>query len=385
MEKKKSGKKKKIIILVIIAALIGGGAYWIHQKKAAEAAANVEYQSYTPLEKTDVLQEVKTSGKIQSTVSKNITAAADGKIMKVFVEEGDRVTKGQTLAILDSSAIVKQITTAQKTREADLKSAKTARDTAKNDYETAKLNYSVGDIAKQDLIKAKNAYNDAITAYNDKVSDDSSLSALQTQLDNCTIKATVSGTITAMNATVGNNSSGSMFTIENPGSLKIVVTVNEYDINSIKQGQRAIVKTEMTSDQEFKGRVTKVAEAAIKSSDGTTATTGKAQFQVEIKILNPTEQVKIGGNARADIVLSGKRNVLAVTSDCLSSDKDGNSIVFTYKKSGDKYIAKAIKVETGVSNDIYVQVSGDGLKEGMNILNNASALKDGQEVVLGTE
>ena len=227
MEKKKSGKKKKIIILVIIAALIGGGAYWIHQKKAAEAAANVEYQSYTPLEKTDVLQEVKTSGKIQSTVSKNITAAADGKIMKVFVEEGDRVTKGQTLAILDSSAIVKQITTAQKTREADLKSAKTARDTAKNDYETAKLNYSVGDIAKQDLIKAKNAYNDAITAYNDKVSDDSSLSALQTQLDNCTIKATVSGTITAMNATVGNNSSGSMFTIENPGSLKIVVTVNE--------------------------------------------------------------------------------------------------------------------------------------------------------------
>jgi|GEM_PF-1733110 len=382
---KKKSKKKKIIVIVVIAAVAVGAGLYIHHRNVIKAEANADVQTYSALEQTDVLKEIKTSGKIQSTMSKNITAAADGKIMKVYAKEGDEVTKGQTLAVLDTSAIQKQLTAAKKTRSSDLASAKSERDTAKNDYAIAKLNYSVGDISKQDLLKAKNSYITASTTYREKLNDDSSISTLEDQLANCTIKATASGTITSANATVGSTSSGSLFTIEKPHSLKIVVSINEYDINSVKVGQKAVIKTEMTNDDEFNGVVTSVAPAATKNSDGSTATSGKAEFKVQIKVKNPSDEIKIGGNARASIIMGGKRNVLAVTTDSLSTDKNGKDIVFTYKKSGSKYYARAIKVTTGVSNDLYTQVSGSGLSEGMDILNNASSLKDGQEINLGSK
>jgi len=378
-------KKKKTIVLIVIAALIVSAGFYFHHRSAVNAAANAKVQSYSELQRTDVLKEIKTSGKIQSTLSNNITAATDGKIMKVFVKAGDHVTKGETLAVLDSAAIQKQLAAAEKTRKQDITAARTERDTAKNDYAIARLNYSVGDISKQDLLKAKTAYVTAKTAYTQKISDDSATSALRDQLANCTIKATASGTITSMNATVGATSSGSMFTIEDPGSLKIVVNVNEYDINSVKPGENAIIKTEMTDDEEFHGKVSKVATAAVKNSDGSTATSGKAEFAVEIKISDSTDKVRIGGNARASIVLGGKRDVLAVTSDSLTRNDSGDEIIYTYRKSGSKYYAKAIKVKSGVSNDLYVQVSGRGLKEGLPVLNGADSLKDGQEINLETK
>ena len=102
--------------------------------------------------------------------------------MKVYVKEGDDVTKGQTLAVLDSSSIKKQLTEAQKTRKSEIESAKSERDTAKSDYAIAKLNYNVGDISKQDLLKAKTAYLTANTAYREKLSDNSSTSSLEDQL-----------------------------------------------------------------------------------------------------------------------------------------------------------------------------------------------------------
>ena len=187
------------------------------------------------------------------------------------------------------------------------------------------------------------------------------------------------------NAEVGNTSSGVMFTIENTQELKIFVKVNEYDINSIKIGQEAVIKTEMTDETEFKGTVLRVAQTAIKTEDGKTETEGKAQFGVEIQILSPTAKVRIGGNARASIILGGKKNVLAVTQDSLSMDEEGNDIIFTAEKKGDKYYAKAVKVKVGVMNDVYTQVSGKDLKEGMNILNNAAEITDGQELVLEQE
>ena len=79
-------------------------------------------------------------------------------------------------------------------------------------------------------------------------------------------------------ATVGATSAGALFTVEDTDDLMLQAMINEYDINSIKVGQVAVIKTEMTDDVEIKGKVTKVALAAEKTAEGTTATTGKVQI-----------------------------------------------------------------------------------------------------------
>ena len=375
MEKKVS-KKKKIIIAVIVVIVIAAVAVYFLRPKEED---NMEVNQYTPLEKTDVIKEVKTSGKIVSMDSHNVTAVTDGKIIAVNVKEGDVVSKGQTLAVLDSSSASREMSDAQKTFGQELKQAKVEMDNAKSDYQIAKFNYDTGDIAKIDLDKARKTYEAAQTAYKNKKSS-LDLSKFKKQISDCTVTAPSTGTITLRNAEVGNNSSGVMFTIENTQRLKIFVKVNEYDINSIKVGQEAVVKTEMTDETEFKGRVLRVTPTAIKSEDGKTQTDGKAQFGVEIQILNPTSKVRIGGNARASIILGGERNVLAVTQDSLSMDKDGNDIIFTVEKKDGQYYAKAVKVKVGVMNDVYSQISGKELKEGMKVLNNAMDVTDGQKL-----
>jgi RND family efflux transporter, MFP subunit len=377
---KKMSKKKRVLITLLAVAVLAGAGYYAHSRAAA--ADNVASYSTSTLERTDVLHEVKTSGKIESTLSQNITASGEGKIMKVYAKEGDKVTKGEALAQLDTSAVDKQIADANRAHSQEVKAARSAMDTAQSDYDAAKMNYKVGDISRLDLNKARTALIAARSDYREKTSDNSSVSTLENQRDACTIRATASGTVTSANATVGATTSGSLFTIENPKSLKISVKVNEYDVNSVKPGQTAIVKTEMTGSREFRGKVTHVSTTAVKSDDGKTETSGKAQFAVAIRILNPTEKVRIGGNARASIVLGGRRNVLAVTVDSITTDDNGDKVVFTYTGSGDNIRAKAIKVETGVTNDIYQAVTGDGLKEGMEIINNADGLTDGQKITL---
>ena len=61
----------------------------------------------------------------------------------------------------------------------------------------------------------------------------------QKDLANCTIVAPVDGTITSVNATVGNSSSGALFKIEDLSDLIINVSIAEVDVPKIKVGQKA--------------------------------------------------------------------------------------------------------------------------------------------------
>lgn len=377
MEHKFSKKKKLIIAGILLIVIIAAAIYFLRPKEEE----TLEFSQYTPLEKTDVIQEVKTSGKIISMSSHNVTAAGEGKIMQVNVKEGDTVAKGQTLAVLDTVSINREMEEAKKTHQQELKLAKNEMDNAKSEYEIAKFNYSTGDMAKVDLDKAKKTWETAKTSYKTKQGS-LDLSKFKEQISNAAVTAPSSGTITLCKAEVGNTTSGVMFTIEDTQSLKIFVKVNEYDVNSIKIGQEAVIKTEMTEEEEFKGKVLRVTPTAIKSEDGKSDTEGKAQFGVEIQILNPTAKVRIGGNARASIVLGGKKNVFAVTQDSLSIDEEGNDIIFVAKEKDGKYYAEAIKVKVGISNDIYTQISAKGLEADLKVVNNAAEVTAGQELIM---
>ena len=76
---KKMSKKKRVLITLLAVAVLAGAGYYAHSRAAA--ADNVASYSTSTLERTDVLHEVKTSGKIESTLSQNITASGEGKIM----------------------------------------------------------------------------------------------------------------------------------------------------------------------------------------------------------------------------------------------------------------------------------------------------------------
>jgi HlyD family secretion protein len=120
--------------------------------------------------KKDIKKTVLTTGQVVSSTDLNLSFQSSGVVRRIYVNEGDTVREGQTLAVLDQGSAA-----------ASLESAKGALNQAKANYEKVKASATSVDIAvsqaavdsakvaldnaKQDLLnQIRNSYNDANNA-----------------------------------------------------------------------------------------------------------------------------------------------------------------------------------------------------------------------------
>ena len=147
------------------------------------------------------------------------------------------------------------------------------------------------------------------------------------------VKATTSGTITAMNAVKGNPANGELFTIEDTNDLKVRGKVKEADLNHIHENMPVLVKADATGDKVFPGNLTKIAPTAIKSEATTASTTAtKAEFEVEIDLPADTSGLKIGMTTRLSIVSEERADVFSVPFEALVVNDSG------HHRAGNRFI-----------------------------------------------
>ena len=116
-------------------------------------------------------------------------------------------------------------------------------------------------------------------------------------------------------------------------------------------------------------------------SSDLTASSSTAEFEADILILDDNSGLKIGMNADATIITQQKDNVFAVSYDMISSDAQGNEIIFTAKPAKEgKYTAQAVPVKPGIETDSQIEISGDGLKDGLLIIADSKNIIDGMPV-----
>lgn len=375
--RKRKKKILKITIPIILILVVGIFVLPSFFNKSEE----VKKYSVFNLTKNDLSEKVSASGKIESKESSNISASTEGRIKKVYVVLGQQVKKGQLLAEMEDSNIQNEIRKTLAASSIDLQNAAMNKNNKARDLESAKYLYSLGEISQEELRKAQSDYDAAAMEYSQK-SAGSDVSYLRKQLNDTKLVSPIDGTVTFMNAKAGTQSSGVMFVVEKTKDLALNANVSEYDINKIISGQKAIVKSEMTGEEEFAGAVSLIAPAAIKQQatgqQDTSSANDKTQFKVMIAIQGEHDNLKIGSNARVDIITSERSAVLAVPSEALVADKKGYA-VFAAIKKGNVYKAKKIRVATGMETDLMTEVSGNSLKEGMKLVLNPQGLKNGQE------
>ena len=111
MELSSSSKKRRSWLWKI--GLITGGliligtttAYIITQR----ANSKVEIEELTQsVNKEDLTVRIKASGKVEPIRSVNVSPKDPGRLIKLFAEQGDRVSQGQTLAIMENSEVEAQ-------------------------------------------------------------------------------------------------------------------------------------------------------------------------------------------------------------------------------------------------------------------------------------
>lgn len=89
----------------------------------------------------------------------------------------------------------------------------------------------------------------------------------QESLDKCAVTAPMDGIVTSISVQEGDTySGGTILQIEDVSGYTISTSVDEYDISNVKVGQKVIVLTEATDEDELEGEVTFVAPSTESSS-----------------------------------------------------------------------------------------------------------------------
>ncbi len=206
------------------------------------------------------------------------------------------------------------------------------------------------------------------------------LESLREQLDEAVIKAPCDGTVTFRGASEGELPTGTLFAVEDMTSLKITANLREYDVAYVETGMNVLITTNADDGAEYEGVITKIAPTAAKNPDGSDA--GTSLFAVEAAVTSKDTALKIGMSAKMRIITESKDNVLTVPYDCLTSDEDGNDIIYIAEKSETGYTAKAVPVTVGMETDFYAEISGEGISEDTIVINDIQFITDGQTVLI---
>ena len=176
--------RRTLIILGIILLLVGGGAIYYFQQQAVLRAAEAAAIRSETVTTGDIRATVSASGSIAPEAEVRLSFAVNGTMAEVFVELGDAVKKGQTLAQLDTANLELAVAQAEQTHilqqanleqlqtgptGAEVKAAQASLASAQAAYSAAKkVANALPDqlvIAQQNLDKAKEHLRVAQWAY----------------------------------------------------------------------------------------------------------------------------------------------------------------------------------------------------------------------------
>lgn len=151
--------------------------------------------------------------------------------------------------------------------------------------------------------------------------------------------------------------------------VKIVVNVGEKDITKLRKGEKVRVSVDAYPEENFLGRVVKVAPAVDPRS---------RKLKVELEIENKDHRLKPGMFADVEIIYNEHSNVLVVPRISVL-EKEGRTILFTVEDDR----AKLREVKTGISDEEKIEIV-EGLSEGESVVIEGNyGLIDGAKVEVG--
>ncbi|MEA4970734.1 MAG: HlyD family efflux transporter periplasmic adaptor subunit [Candidatus Pelethousia sp.] len=282
--------------------------------------------------------------------------------------------------------------------EADYKSASTAYsavsgkgtslslaiDSAYNSYLFAlqSMDAAVASVETQ-IESSKNQLSSTkISAETASKTKDLTLEQLEGSLSDTIVRAPASGTITAVYATVGGPGSGLMFVIEDVDDLIVKTTVKAFDVGTVKPGLPVTIKSDATGEDVYDGALTFIAPATQKTATGDTNAASEV-FDAEVAVSSKNTGLRIGMSVRLNYIVDKQESVLAVPYDAVYTNASGQDCVLAALDNGKgKYVLTEMPVTLGIESDLDVAISGEGIVEGLRILNEPEGRFPGEVITL---
>ncbi len=386
-------KKKKIILVAAIAVAVTAGV----KLALGSGEPAGEMVSTALAEKQDLQETLRLKAVLEGTESTEVVSRLHYEVKELLVKEGDRVKKGQLLAVLDSTDLSQEmslkkgsLTLLQKQQAETLRDRQVEYDNAKKAYDDTKALFDIGAASKAELDDAKEKL-DAIPAENGKAvlsavekqtlaNTNQEISIQASTMDDCQIRSMIDGTVTRVNTKVGRFADETeddkpMFVIENVDTLQMKVMVSENDIAKVSVGQKVDITADILNGESVQGEVIRISPTG-ELKDGTTS---ERVIPVYISVKEKNDKLIAGITAKATIHIAEAKQALTVPYEAVGELEDGSTVV--YVVNGDNTI-HIVPVKLGLETDLYVEIKGSELKEGQTIvLNPSPALTEGMAVV----
>jgi RND family efflux transporter MFP subunit len=263
--------------------------------------------------------------------------------VKINVEVGDNVRKGQVLAEID---------------KVQLQQAQLQLHNAEVELERLKALYAAGGLSKSDLDAVELQYNVAKTQVDNLI-------------ENTTLLSPIDGVVTARNYDAGDMyaMAAPIFTVEQIKPVKLLVAVSESDYSKVSKGKKVYVKADALPELTFEGKV----ERVHPTIDAATRT-----FNMEVVVPNTRSELRPGMFSRVTVDFGTKRNVVIPDVAVVKQQGSGERFVYVLNADGTvtyqkvelgRRMGKEYEVLSGLADSTTVVVGGQiRLKDGIKVI-----------------
>ena len=319
------------------------------------------------------------AGTIRARQRAHLSTEIGGRIVEITHREGDVVTKGELLLLLNDSTLRAQENQAlEAIRAADAHHQEMCitRDKARREY-NRKNKLAAQNIVSEDLLdqlqhvyQAASAGCDAADAERQQVR--ASRAGAAADLDKVSIYAPFAGVIAEVDAEVGEwvtPSAAGIIDLINRESLYISAPMDEIDSGRIDLGLPVRVTVDSRPDETFLGKVTRIAPYVLDIE----AQNRTVEIEVELDDLEIASSLLPGTSADVEVILQTLEDAPRIPTSALFK----NDRVLVVK---DDVLAER-EVETGLRNWDYVEIVA-GLDEGEVVVTSLdlAEVEDGQTV-----
>ena len=383
-----------LIVLLVVAKKSG----WIGKESTTEVEVAESFR-------TDIIEIVTASGKIQPELEVKISPEVSGEIVALDIQEGDAVTEGQLLLRINPDiyeAAVNRTQAAVNSTRSSVAQAKAQFLELEKNHKRNEGLFTKGAISQQEFDASLRAFQVAQLGVESSEfqlkSAQANLKEARDNLNRTTIYSPTSGTVSMLNVEAGERVVGTaqmagteLLRVADLTQMEVLVEVNENDIVRVALNDTARIEVDAFLGEQFKGVVTQIANSANLMAAGVDQVTN---FEVKVRILpesyahlspkgSSISPLRPGMTASVEIETDKQAQILVVPIQAVTLRDDTASGRSARERRAESDRADEMEVVFLEKNGIArIQVVETGIQDDKNI-HITSGLEDGQTIIIG--
>jgi RND family efflux transporter MFP subunit len=343
---------KAVPLLLVVLAPLGCG------KRAGDEERNqtaIPEVTVTKVQRASISQELMVTGNLAALPNRDAKVAAlvPGRVLKLFVIEGDRVKNGQALVEIDSTLLSEQ----ERQAEAAVAQAKASADNARLSAEREEGLLGRGISSRKEVEDARTQLQVNTATLNQA---EAALAAAKVQLSRSVVHSPITGVVIKRFVGVGEQVDGTsaqpIVEVAQIETLELIAQVPASRLAEIRVGERFSFETNAVPDVKFTARVETILPAVDPATNSGT---------VRIRVDNAKKNLKLGQYLSIVLPLKQSGARLSVPVQAIYPNDAGEPQV--YKVSGDQ--AEAVPVKLGLQSSGRAEIL-EGVSENDTVILN---------------